>query len=118
MDGKVILYADRLTRSIKSAMKITSDRREAQIEFNRLNHIIPQTIIKKIAAKKYELKGIKHMAKLDIEKKIAELDANMRIAAENLDFEKAIEYRDTLEALKQQLTGVEEQKAFVRGKKK
>jgi excinuclease ABC subunit B len=118
VDGKVILYADRLTRSIKSAMKITSDRREAQIEFNRLNHIIPQTIIKKIAAKKYELKGIKHMAKLDIEKKIAELDANMRIAAENLDFEKAIEYRDTLEALKQQLTGVEEQKAFVRGKKK
>ena len=98
-------------------MKITSDRREAQIEFNRLNHIIPQTIIKKIAAKKYELKGIKHMAKLDIEKKIAELDANMRIAAENLDFEKAIEYRDTLEALKQQLAGAEEQKTYERGKK-
>jgi excinuclease ABC subunit B len=117
VDGKVILYADRLTRSIKSAMEITKNRREAQIEFNKKNHIIPQTIIKKIASKKYELKGIKHMAKLDIEKKIADLDAEMRIAAEKLDFEKAIELRDVMEAMKSQLLNVEEQKVYVREKK-
>jgi len=116
VNGFVILYADRLTKSIKSAMKITSDRREAQIEFNKKNHITPTTIIKKIADKKYELRGIKHMAGKDVEKKIIELDAQMRVAAEKLDFEKAIELRDILEALKVQLAGVREQKEYVRGK--
>ncbi|MGV8172424.1 MAG: excinuclease ABC subunit UvrB [Candidatus Woesearchaeota archaeon] len=117
VDGKVILYADRMTKSIKSAMEITKNRREAQIEFNKKNHITPQTIIKKIADKKYELKGIKHMAGKDVEQKIIELDAQMRIAAEKLDFEKAIELRDTLEALKAQLVGVKEQKEYERKKR-
>jgi excinuclease ABC subunit B len=117
VNGKVILYADRMTKSIKSAMEITKNRREAQIEFNKKNHITPQTIIKKIADKKYELKGIKHMAGKDVEKKIIELDAQMRVAAEKLDFEKAIELRDTLEALKAQLNGVKEQKEYERKKR-
>ncbi|MGV8086919.1 MAG: excinuclease ABC subunit UvrB [Candidatus Woesearchaeota archaeon] len=116
-EGKVILYADRLTKSIKSAMEITKNRREAQIEFNKKNNITPTTIIKKIADKKYELKGIKHMSGIDVNKKIAELDADMRIAAENLDFEKAIQLRDTLEALKSQLSGVISQKDYVNTKK-
>jgi excinuclease ABC subunit B len=117
VNGKVILYADRLTKSIKSAMKITQKRRDMQIEFNKKNHITPTTIIKSIAAKKYDLKGIKHMASKDVEKKIIELDAQMHVAAENLDFEKAIELRDTIEALKSQLTGAEEQKEYIRSKK-
>ena len=117
VDGHVILYADRLTKSIKSAMEITRKRREMQIEFNKKYHITPTTIVKTIAAKKYELKGIKHMASEDVEKKIIELDAQMHVAAENLDFEKAIELRDTIEALKAQLAGAKEQKEYERGKK-
>ena len=116
VNGKVILYADRITKSIKSAMKITADRREMQIEFNKKNRITPTTIIKKIAAKKYELKGIKHMASKDVEKKLISLDADMRIAAEKLDFEKAIELRDMIESLKAQLVGATEQKEYVRNK--
>lgn len=118
VNGRVILYADRETKSIKNAMEITRKRREMQLEFNKKNGITPKTIIKKIADKKIELKGIKHMAGKDVENKMIELDAQMRIAAENLDFEKAIELRDTLEALKTQLTNVTEQKAYRRGKKK
>jgi excinuclease ABC subunit B len=118
VNGRVILYADRMTKSIKSAMEITLKRREMQIEFNKRHNITPKTIIKKIADKKYELKGIKHMAGQDVEKKMIELDAQMRIAAENLNFEKAIELRDTLEALKAQLTNATEQKEYRRGKKK
>ncbi len=115
-EGKVILYADRLTKSIKSAMEITKNRRNMQIEFNKKNNITPITIIKKLGEKKYDLKGIKHMSGIDVEKKIIELDAQMRIAAEKLDFEKAIQLRDTLDALKSQLTGVIEQKDYVNSK--
>lgn len=117
VNGKVILYADRLTKSIKSAMEITRKRREMQIEFNKKNHITPMTIIKKIADKKYELKGVRHMAAKDVEKKLIELDAAMHVAAENLDFEKAIKLRDTIEALKNQLTGANSQKEYERKKK-
>jgi len=118
VNGRVILYADRETKSIKNAMEITRKRREMQLEYNKKNGITPTTIIKKIADKKIELKGIKHMAGKDVEKKMIELEAEMKIAAENLNFEKAIELRDTLEALKSQLTNVTEQKAYRRGKKK
>ena len=117
VNGKVILYADRMTKSIKSAMEITRKRREMQIEFNKKHHITPTTIVKSIAAKKYDLKGIKHMASKDVENKIIELDAQMHVAAENLDFEKAIELRDMIEALKAQLAGVKEQKEYEREKK-
>ena len=117
VNGRVILYADRITKSIRNAMKITSERRERQIEFNKKNHITPMTIVKKIADKKHDLKGIRHMSGIDVEKKMIELDAEMRIAAEKLDFEKAIELRDTLEALKAQLAGANEQKEYERKKK-
>jgi len=117
VNGRVILYADRLTKSIKNAMKITRERRERQIEFNKKNHITPTTIVKKIAEKKHDLRGVKHMSSSDVEKKMIELEAQMRIAAEKLDFEKAIELRDTLEALKEQLTGANEQKEYERKKK-
>jgi len=114
VDGRVILYADRETKSIKNAMKITSDRRETQIEFNKKNGIIPTTIVKKIAEKKMDLRGVKHMAAADVSRKLIELDATMRVAAENLDFEKAIELRDTIEALKHQQTSATEQKEYSR----
>jgi len=116
VNGHVVLYADRMTKSITNAMKITRERREMQIAFNLEHKITPTTIIKKIAEKKYEVKGIKHMAAGDVSKKLIELDAAMHIAAEKLDFEKAIELRDTIEALKYQQTHGEEKREWERKK--
>ncbi len=99
VNGRVILYADIQTRSIKRAFEITKYRREFQIRFNKVHGITPKTIIKSISQKEGTIKGTKHLAMADIQKQIIELDAKMREAAEKLDFEKAIELRDTMQDL-------------------
>ncbi len=101
--GKVILYADVMTNSIKNAVKITNYRRAYQIAYNKKYKIEPKTIIKKVEQKKSSIKGIKHLPKVEIEKQLIELDAQMRLCAEKLEFEKAIELRDRLEGLKKAL---------------
>jgi excinuclease ABC subunit B len=104
VDGKVFLYADRKTQSIKNAMKITEYRRKFQIRFNRIHGITPKTIIKKVTQKERKIKGTRHMAKLDIQRRIIEFDAEMREAAERLDFERAIQLRDAIRDLSQSLS--------------
>ncbi|MCW3998404.1 MAG: excinuclease ABC subunit UvrB [Candidatus Bathyarchaeota archaeon] len=99
-NGRVILYADVKTRSINRAMEITAYRRKFQIRYNQKHQLTPKTIVKKISTKKGKIKGTKHLAKTDIQYKIIELDAKMRAAAERLDFEEAIELRDTIEEYK------------------
>lgn len=99
-NGKVILFADKITGSIERAMEITKNRRAAQISHNEKYGITPQTIIKSVAEKKGEIKGTKHLGKVDIERQLIELDAQMRISAAKLDFEKAIELRDRIAQLK------------------
>ncbi|RMD58303.1 excinuclease ABC subunit UvrB [Candidatus Woesearchaeota archaeon] len=99
--GRVIMYADTMTKSLRSAINITRQRRKAQIEYNKKHGITPKTIRKQVAKSERRIKGIKHLAKEDIHKKIIELDAKMREAAENLDFEKAIELRDAIKELKE-----------------
>lgn len=99
-NGKVILFADKITGSIQRAMEITKNRRAAQISHNEKYGITPQTIIKSVAEKKGEIKGTKHLGKVDIERQLIELDAQMRISAAKLDFEKAIELRDRIAQLK------------------
>lgn len=99
-NGKVILFADKITGSIERAMEITKNRRAAQIAHNERYGITPQTIIKSVAEKKGEIKGTKHLGKVDIERQLIELDAQMRISAAKLDFEKAIELRDRIAQLK------------------
>lgn len=101
--GKVILYADVITRSIKSAMDITKYRRMFQMSYNRKYGITPRTIVKEISPKEGTIKGTKHLAKLDIQKLIIQLDAEMREAAEKLEFEKAIQLRDQLQELQRSL---------------
>ncbi len=98
--GRVIMYAEHMTGSMRSAIQITKERREAQIRYNDEHHITPETIIKNIAPKTREIKGIKHLGKIELHKKLVELEAQMHIAAEQLDFEKAIELRDTLAQLR------------------
>jgi excinuclease ABC subunit B len=102
-NGKVILFADKITGSIQRAMEITKNRRVAQIAHNEKYGITPQTIIKSVAEKKTDIKGTKHLGKVDIDRQLIELDAQMRISAAQLDFEKAIELRDKIAKLKKSL---------------
>lgn len=99
-NGKVILFADKITGSMQRAIEITKNRRAAQIAHNEKYGITPQTIIKSVAEKKTDIKGTKHLGKVDIERQLIELDAQMRISAAQLDFEKAIELRDKIAQLK------------------
>jgi excinuclease ABC subunit B len=101
--GRVILYADIVTNSIKKAVAITKTRRAKQEAYNKKMNIVPRSVQKTVPEKTREIRGIKHMAKGDIGKKLAELDAKMRKAAEELDFEKAIELRDTISSLEREL---------------
>jgi len=98
-EGKVIMYADVMTKSMKAAIGVTTIRREKQILFNKKHGITPTTIIKSIAAKQKEVHETKHLSAIDLQKKIIETEAQMRKAAEMLDFEKAIALRDLMKAL-------------------
>jgi excinuclease ABC subunit B len=104
VNGRVILYADIETRSIKRAMEITNYRRSFQNRFNQLHHITPKTIVKSISQKEGKIRGTKHLAKSDIKRQLIELDAQMREAAEKLEFERAIELRDTIAELTRALS--------------
>jgi excinuclease ABC subunit B len=99
-EGRVIMYADRETKSMKKAIEITRKRRQAQIAYNKIHNIVPKTIIKTILEKSREIKGTKHMSKSQLQKKIIQIEADMKKAATNLDFEKAIDLRDHLEDMK------------------
>lgn len=103
VDGKVVLYADVKTQSIKRAMAITKYRRQFQMRFNRAHGITPKTIVKKVSQKERIIKGVKHMAKSDVQRQIIEFDSEMREAAERLDFERAIQLRDAIRDLSQSL---------------
>ncbi|MFC1598687.1 excinuclease ABC subunit UvrB [Patescibacteria group bacterium] len=102
--GRVIMYADKMTGSMKEAISETKRRRQIQIEYNKQHKITPESIIKKIKEKPSEIKEeIKkyNLKKVDsAEDLLIELETQMKIAAENLDFEKAIEIRDELRKLK------------------
>lgn len=105
--GRVILYADKITGSIKAALDETNRRREKQIKYNIEHGITPQTIKKSISS------TLKEMTETDfvkddaaskediknIEKKIKEYTKLMKAAALNLEFEQAVIYRDKLKEL-------------------
>ena len=106
--GRVILYADVMTRSINAAVAETNRRRKIQMEYNERHGIVPQTVIKDIrdvidiSAK--DKKGEKKQRKLspkDKEKLIEQLSAEMRSAASKLEFEKAAFLRDKIKELRQ-----------------
>ncbi len=103
VNGKVILYADNQTKSIKHAMEITYYRRNFQRRYNLQHNITPKTIIKGVSQKESVIKGTKHLPRSDLQRQIVELDAKMHEAAEKLDFERAIELRDTIAELNKAL---------------
>ena len=109
LEGKVILYADKITTSMQYAMDETNRRREKQLFFNKKNNIEPKTIQNKISDilsdlnddnKKEEKKLMKHV------KSIPELEKEMRAAASNLEFEEAAKLRDTINRLQQREIGL------------
>ncbi len=113
VEGKAILYADRITDSMKRAMSETARRREVQIEYNREHGITPQTIIKSIETTlvtAYEADYFKVPLDLDaideyspqkIKQTIHEIEVDMRGAAKAMQFEKAAELRDRLKYLRE-----------------
>jgi excinuclease ABC subunit B len=106
--GRVILYADIQTRSIKRAMQTTQYRRQFQMRYNKVHGIVPRTIVKAVSQKEGIIKGSKHLAKADIQRQIIDVEAQMREAAEKLDFEKAIQLRDQMQELQRTLAQKEE----------
>ena len=106
--GRVILYADNMTDSLVKALGETERRRTKQSEYNLLHGIVPQTIVKKISSVLDEItmkdvaggKGkTDKMSHDDIERQIREYNRLMQTAAADLEFEKAIEYRDKIKEL-------------------
>ncbi len=100
-DSRVVLYADVVTESMRTAMSETARRRELQIAFNTQHGIVPQTIQKPVREKEIDIKDIKHLPKSEIPNLIIELEAEMKAAATALDFERAIELRDRVKALQE-----------------
>ena len=104
-NGHVILYGDKITDSMEEAIEETRRRRKIQEEYNEKHHIIPQTIQKEIreviSNVDYEEKP-KKLSKKQIEKDIAIIEQEMREAARNLEFERAMELRDILFEMKSQ----------------
>ncbi|MBC8495780.1 excinuclease ABC subunit UvrB [archaeon] len=103
VDSKVFLYADRETDSIKNALKETARRRTIQIKYNKDNNITPQTIIKPVKEKEVHIEDVKHIPKSDIPNLIIELEKDMQVAADKLDFEEAIRQRNQIKKLRDKL---------------
>jgi len=113
VNGKVILYADRITPSMERAMQETSRRREKQLAYNEAHGITPQTIkknIRDILASIYERDYSDMAAEVktslgtvgvsEIERTVKALEKKMREAADDLRFEEAAQYRDEIKRLK------------------
>ncbi len=122
VEGKVIMYADEITPSMKSAIDETNRRRLKQLEYNREHHITPESIRKAIYAPveatiaeeavEYDIRNFQKMAREEREKLLREMEADMYRAAEDLEFEKAARLRDSIRELQQPV-----KKARRRGKR-
>lgn len=113
-EGHVIMYADRVTDSMRVAIEETERRRKLQQEYNEAHGIMPQTIqksvrdliaiSKKVAAEEMSFaKDPESMSRKELEKLIADIQKKMQKAATELNFEAAAEYRDKMISLKNML---------------
>ena len=110
-NGKVLMYADNLTDSMKSCIDETNRRREIQDIYNKENGIIPTTVFKEIRAPIHNtddeisnmIETTKHGSRSQIQNKIKELEKQMRQAAKEYDFERAAELRDIIFEMKANL---------------
>ncbi len=113
INGKAILYADRITDSMRAAIDETSRRRAAQQRYNEENGITPQSVIKPLDPELvriyegdyYELpavaeEDIRYSSPEDLEQEIRRLEQEMKAAAKEFEFEKAAALRDQIKKLK------------------
>jgi len=128
VNGRVIMYADRMTDSMKRAIDETNRRRAKQVKYNTDNGIMPISIHKEIhdltegmTAKavsemrgEYKVKGMDGMPRTELRKIITEIEAHMKDAAKNLEFERAAALRDELYELKTLLAEDESLKPWER----
>nr|WP_241635476.1 excinuclease ABC subunit UvrB [Fusobacterium gastrosuis] len=114
VEGRVILYADIMTDSMKEAITETNRRRKKQIEYNVYNNVNPKSIIKEISEdlinldygmedKKLDKDKKVFKSKADIEKEITKLEKKIKKLVDELDFETAITLRDEMFKLKELL---------------
>ena len=104
-EGRVIMYADNITGSMQRAIDETNRRRTLQVEYNKEHNITPKTIKKDIREIIEPMEAVKNeLPKYasDIRSQIAELEAMMLNAAENLEFEKAAQYRDAIKRIEKE----------------
>ena len=101
-NGRVLMYADTISEAMDIAIKETERRRSIQEAYNKEHNIVPKTINKKINEyiSNIDTKKEEKVSKRDTKKMIVEIENEMREAAKNLDFERAMELRDILFELK------------------
>ncbi|MDD4063116.1 MAG: excinuclease ABC subunit UvrB [Bacilli bacterium] len=112
VNGKVIMYADKITNSMEKAIVETYRRREIQEKYNTNNNIIPQTIYKDIQDEmvitriisediaNVDLDNLSKLSKIEVDKLVSSLEKQMKEAAKELDFEQAMGLRDIIFELK------------------
>ncbi|MDQ3872071.1 MAG: excinuclease ABC subunit UvrB [Thermoproteota archaeon] len=104
VDGTVIMYSDCITQSMRQAIEETERRRKKQLEYNNLHKITPRTIVKPISESIKQIGDIevetKSMARQDLFKLAIETEATMKRFAEELEFEKAIMFREKLSKIR------------------
>jgi len=129
VEGKCILYADRVTDSMQRAMDETERRRNKQLEYNEQHNITPRSITKavadimegvystaRISAKAYakvaeEVEEYGHLSQAEVAKKVAQLEHQMYSHAQNLEFEEAARLRDEIHRLQSGQLGLFEKAA-------
>ena len=124
LNGKVILYADDETRSIKEFLKVSSYRRKRQIEYNNKNGIVPTSVSRPIEERlgdrfgnnKSVISSKNETDGYDVVETIRELEAEMISAAEKLEFEKAALLRDQVNELKNLMGETEKNQLLQSGK--
>jgi len=103
VNSRVVLYADVMTDSLVTAVDETNRRRQIQQEFNERHGIVPRTIYKPVPEADLSIRPVKHIPRQDIPATIAGMETEMLAAADRLDFETAIELRDTIRRLKEEI---------------
>ena len=120
-NGRVIMYADRITASMQITIDLTDSRRQKQEAYNKKHGIVPKTIFRKIAPSfapvemNDMLESDSYAAEespvyetvIDMEEKISEFEEQMLAAAESLEFERAAELRDRIAELRKKIEGKE-----------
>ncbi len=101
VEGRVVMYADRMTGSMQRAIDETNRRRAMQVKYNEEHNITPQTIRKAVEPRAITEEAVP--SKEEIFNYIVELEAEMHRAAKNLEFEKAAEIRDRIGKLRKEM---------------